>query len=84
MRDYVIRLLRDQRISVGMEGDEHDLPYALESIGHQPFMFSSDFPHEVNADLVSQQIQNVRDLTTSDESAAPAILGGNAAHFFRI
>lgn len=81
MRDYVIRLIRDQRIAVGMEGDEHDLPYALECIGHQPFMFSSDFPHEVNEALVSQEIQHVRDL---DEDASAAILGGNAARFFGI
>jgi predicted TIM-barrel fold metal-dependent hydrolase len=82
MRDYILGLVRDGRIAVGMEGDEPDLAYAVKKIGSEPFMFSSDFPHEVNAGIVREEIGRLRDDPETSDEAKRAILGGNAARFF--
>ena len=84
MRQYVLDLIEHQRIGVGMEGSEFDLPHAVTQVGRHAFMFSSDFPHEVNASLVTREIQNLREMEPIDENVRRAILGGNALRFFNM
>jgi len=80
--DYIIGLAREGRITVGMEGDEPDLAYAVQTQGSEPIMFSSNFPHEVNGTIVSEEIGHLRDDPQTSDEAKRAILGGNAARFF--
>ena len=48
--DYIKRHVDEGRIFIGVEGDELTLPFAVSIVGNKPFIFSSDFPHEVNND----------------------------------
>jgi predicted TIM-barrel fold metal-dependent hydrolase len=45
-------------------------------------MFSSDFPHEVNAQTVLKEIRELREREEISEAAKEAILRGNAARFY--
>jgi len=80
--DYVIRHVRAGRIAVGVEGDEPALPYAVKVTGREAFIYSSDFPHEVNVDTVRAEIEELLandELSDEDKSA---ILHGNSARFY--
>jgi uncharacterized protein len=83
MREYILELVAQGRIAVGIEGDERDLPYALETVGPGAFMFSSDFPHEVSAETVRHELDELE----ANEDVAPdvkaAILAGNAERFYQ-
>ena len=59
VKDYVRDLVQAGRIVVGIEGGEADLPYAIKVAGAEAFIFSSDFPHEVNAQTVQKEIREL-------------------------
>jgi uncharacterized protein len=80
--DYIRGLIRAGRIVVGIEGGEADLAYAISVAGAEAFMFSSDFPHEVNAETVQREIRELREREEISEQAKNAILRGNAARFY--
>ena len=67
---------------VGVAGDELTLPFAISITGNAPYLFSSDFPHEVNSETCKAAIgavQNHGALIATDKAA---ILGNNAARFY--
>jgi alkyl hydroperoxide reductase subunit AhpF len=80
--DYVGGLVRDGRLVVGIEGGESDLPYAIKVAGEQAFVFSSDFPHEVNTHTVQREIRELRKNEEISSAAKEAVLYGNAARFY--
>jgi len=80
--DYVRGLIRDGRLVVGIEGGESDLPYAIKVAGEQAFVFSSDFPHEVNTHTVQKEIRELRENEEISAAAKEAILSRNAATFY--
>ncbi len=80
--DYVRKLVEDGRLVVGIEGGESDLPYAVKVGGEGAFIFSSDFPHEVNTHTVQKEIRELRENEEINASAKEAILYGNAARFY--
>ena len=80
--DYVRKLVEDGRLVVGIEGGESDLPYAIKVGGEGAFIFSSDFPHEVNTHTVQKEIRELRENEEISASAKEAILYGNAATFY--
>jgi predicted TIM-barrel fold metal-dependent hydrolase len=82
VRDYIRGLIQTGRLVVGIEGGESDLPYAVKIAGEQAFMFSSDFPHEVNTQTVRKEIQELRGSKELSEKAKNAILYSNAARFY--
>jgi predicted TIM-barrel fold metal-dependent hydrolase len=62
----------ENRIFVGVEGDELMLPFAVSVVGNKPFIFSSDFPHEVNNDTCKEELEELAEnkrLTTEDKDA---------------
>jgi len=69
---------------VGIEGGETDLGYAIQVAGEQAFMFSSDFPHEVNVHTVKKEIDELRENNGISDSAKRAILRDNAERFYRL
>jgi len=82
--DYIIRHIKAGQIFVGCEGDEPLLAQAVKIVGAEPFMFSSDFPHEVNAELCQHEIEELlenEELTAADKEA---ILHTNAARFYNL
>lgn len=82
--DYFRKQLREGRIFVGFDCDDDGLGTAIKKGGREPFLFGSDFPHEVfDATKCRHEIDELLerdDLTTTDKEAA---LGGNALRFYR-
>ena len=81
---YLRDLIEAGRLVVGIEGGETDLAYAIKVAGEKAFMFSSDFPHEVNTHTVKQEIRELREREEISGAAKQAILGGNAARFYSL
>jgi hypothetical protein len=82
--DYVIRHAKAGRIYVGVEGDEPALAYAVKVAGPEAFVYSSDFPHEVNLTSVRGEIE---ELLENEELTAPekeAILSKNAERLYKL
>lgn len=82
--DYIRALVQAGRLVVGIEGGETDLGYAIQVAGEQAFMFSSDFPHEVNVHTVKKEIDELRENNGISDSAKRAILRDNAERFYRL
>jgi predicted TIM-barrel fold metal-dependent hydrolase len=80
--DYIRGLVQAGRLVVGIEGGESDLPYAIQVAGDGAFMFSSDFPHEVNTQTVQKEIRELSQREGISAAAKDAILRGNAARFY--
>jgi uncharacterized protein len=81
---YICALVQAGRLVVGIEGGETDLPYAIHVAGERAFMFSSDFPHEVNTQTVRREIHELCEREGISEAAKAAILCGNAARFYEL
>jgi len=83
-RDYFKEQLRKGRIFVGFDCDDDGLGTAVKKGGQEPFLFGSDFPHEVfDATKCRHEIDELLardDLTQAEKEAA---LGGNALRFYR-
>ena len=82
--DYLRELIEAGRLVVGIEGGESDLAYAIKVAGEQAFMFSSDFPHEVNVHTVKKEIRDLCEREEISDGAKRAILSGNASRFYRL
>ena len=82
--EYIRRLIQAGRLAVGIEGGETDLAYAIKVAGEQAFMFSSDFPHEVNVHTVRKEIRELCEREEISEAAKQAILRTNAARFYKL
>ncbi|HSK31310.1 MAG TPA: amidohydrolase family protein [Candidatus Limnocylindria bacterium] len=80
--DYIRGLVKAGRLVVGIEGGESDLPYAVKVAGEHAYMFSSDFPHEVNVHTVRKEIRELQENEALTEGAKQAILRSNAARFY--
>ncbi len=79
--DVIVELLASGRIVLGCEGGERDLAYVSQRVGHAPFMYSSDFPHEVDARSCAHELDELAELPLSATDRA-AILEGNARAFY--
>jgi predicted TIM-barrel fold metal-dependent hydrolase len=82
--DYFKKQLLEGRIFVGFDCDDDGLGTAVKKGGREPFLFGSDFPHEVfDAAKCRHEIDELLerdDLTQEDKEA---VLGGNALSFYR-
>jgi hypothetical protein len=81
---YTAELLSAGRIFVGCEGEEPALAYAISEVGHSPFMFSSDYPHEVTVESCKDEIEEVIENKEVSDEAKQAILAHNAERFYRL
>lgn len=82
--DYIVRHIGEGRIFVGCEGSEPDLAHAIQRVGNEPFIYSSDFPHEVNNEFCKGELREImenQDLTEADKAA---VLHRNAKRFYRL
>jgi predicted TIM-barrel fold metal-dependent hydrolase len=82
--DYLRALIQAGRLVVGIEGGETDLAYAIRVAGEHAFMFSSDFPHEVNVHTVKKEIHELCEREEISQAAKQAILRNNAARFYKL
>jgi uncharacterized protein len=79
---YVLEQIAAGRLFVGCEGSEPLLPHAVQVVGNAPFMYSSDFPHEVSPAMCRAELDELlaQDALTAADKAA--ILYGNAERFY--
>jgi predicted TIM-barrel fold metal-dependent hydrolase len=82
MSDYINRHIDEDRIWIGVEGDELTLPFAVQVTGNKPYIFSSDFPHEVNNETCREEIAELRDNPSLTAADKEAVLSGNAVRFY--
>ena len=82
--DYILRQVQAGRLFVGVEGDEPDLPYAVAKVGNGPFMYSSDFPHEVNTETCREALAEIVENEELSQEDKAAILHGNAERFYKL
>ena len=80
--DYICRHIDEGRIFVGCEGDELALADAVRIVGSKPFLYSSDFPHEVNSMTCKQEIKNLLENEKLTDVNKNAILSGNAGRLY--
>lgn len=74
----------DGHVFIGCEGNEKALAYAIERVGPGPFMFASDFPHEISIDNCSEEIDEILERTDLPEEHKQAVLGDNARRFYNV
>ncbi|MBI3552409.1 MAG: amidohydrolase [Elusimicrobia bacterium] len=74
--------LASGRIFIGCEGNEQSLAYQVGRVGDQPFLFASDFPHEIGPEDCRREARGIADSKTLSSKAKRAILQGNARRFY--
>ncbi|MBI3744285.1 MAG: amidohydrolase [Chloroflexi bacterium] len=84
VRDYIKRHVEAGRIYIGSEGDEPSLPHAISMLGNRPFLFSSDFPHEVTNETCKEEIHELQENEALTDADKDAVLGGNAVRFYNL
>ena len=82
--DYVCRHIDEDRIFVGVEGDELSIAEAVRVVGNKPFLFSSDYPHEVDAATCKHELQELEENEELSDDDKDAILFRNAQRFYRL
>jgi len=75
---------RSGRVFVGCEGNEKALAYAIERVGPEPFMFASDFPHEIPLDHCMREINEILERGDIKNEHKAMILGENARRFYQL
>ena len=56
---YIKRNIREGVLFIGCEGEEPELAYAISEVGADPFVFSTDYPHEVTAEMCRHEIEEL-------------------------
>jgi len=82
--DYITRHIKAGRIFVGCEGDEPDIAHAIKRVGNGPFVYSSDFPHEVNNEFCKKEIREMMENAELTEADRAAVLYRNAQRFYKL
>jgi predicted TIM-barrel fold metal-dependent hydrolase len=83
-RKYIKSLIADDRIYLGIETEELTLPFALQVVGNRPFLYSSDFPHEVTLESCRHDIGELMESTLISEDDKLAMLHRNAERFYQL
>jgi predicted TIM-barrel fold metal-dependent hydrolase len=84
LTDYLRKHVREGRLYIGCEGNEPSLAEAVRELGEEAYVYSSDFPHEVNNAICKAELLELQRNEDLSESAKEAILHGNAERFYRL
>ena len=78
------KLVKDGRLYLGIETEELTMPFAIKIVGNTPFLYSSDFPHEVTHESCKHDLGELMesDEITADDKAA--MLWRNAETFYKL
>jgi predicted TIM-barrel fold metal-dependent hydrolase len=82
--DYLATLAGDGRLVIGCEGEEAELPRGVELLGSGAFMFSSDFPHEVSAQMCKEELAEIQESSALSGAQKHDILAESARRFYRL
>ena len=72
------------QIYLSVEGFDKSLKHAIKRIGHQSFMYSTDFPHEVSSVDIIKELGHLIERTDLTNKQKSALLEDNARRFYRI
>lgn len=81
---YLADLASRGRFVVGCEGEEPDLVRGVELIGSGAFMFSSDFPHEVSAEMCKEELSEILGHPRLSQGQKDDLLGRTALRFYAL
>lgn len=79
---YLRKHVAEGRLYVGCEGDEPAIAEAIRQIGSEAFVFSSDFPHEVNNAMCKEEIAELQAHPLLSAADKENVLWRNAARFY--
>jgi predicted TIM-barrel fold metal-dependent hydrolase len=79
---YIMRHVKAGRIFVGVEGEEPDLAHAVRTLGAEAFVFSTDFPHEVNVATCRHEVEEILENDALSDDAKRKIFFENASRFY--
>jgi uncharacterized protein len=82
--DYILRHIDDGQIFVGCEGEELSIAEAVRITGNKPYIFSTDYPHEVDAQTCKHELEELRENTQLTAVDKDAILFGNAQRCYQL
>ncbi len=82
--EYLARHIDAGQIFVGCEGEEPDIAHAIKRIGNKPWVFSSDYPHEVNNEFCKHEINEFLENDEISDADKAAFLHGNARRFYNL
>jgi uncharacterized protein len=80
---YIVQQIQEGRFFVGCETEELTMRFALEVVGNQPFIYSSDFPHEVTNQSCKHDIEELVESDELSQQDKEAILHTNAERFYK-
>ncbi|HXG52175.1 MAG TPA: amidohydrolase family protein [candidate division Zixibacteria bacterium] len=81
--DYLKKQIADDRFFLGVETEELTMPFAVRVVGNKPFLYSSDFPHEVTNESCKHDIGHLLESEAISAEDKAAMLHGNAERFYR-
>lgn len=81
---YVRGLITKGRLVVGCEGNEEAIAFSAALLGSNPFMYSSDFPHEVTIEGCKKELEALKTNETIGVADKAAVLHGNARSLYRM
>lgn len=81
---YVKALIEAERFYVGIETEELTLPFAMKIVGNKPWLYSSDFPHEVTLESCKHDIEELMESDEMTGEDKAAMLYRNAERFYRL
>jgi predicted TIM-barrel fold metal-dependent hydrolase len=84
VKRHVEDYLKEGRVFVGCEGNEKALAYAVDRFGPEPFMFASDFPHEISIANCREEIDEILERPDLPDGHKQAILADNARRFYKL
>jgi len=82
--EYIIRQIQADRFFIGCETEELTMPFALKIVGNKPFIYSSDFPHEVTNQSCKHDIGALMESEELTQEDKEAILYRNAQRFYKL
>jgi predicted TIM-barrel fold metal-dependent hydrolase len=80
--EYIRKHVKEGRLFVGCEGDEPSLTHAVSLVGSEMFVYSSDFPHEVNNEMCKHEIDELIEAPGMTAQDKENILHANAERFY--
>ncbi|MGH7811296.1 MAG: hypothetical protein ACREP5_13555, partial [Candidatus Binatia bacterium] len=84
IKDYINRHIDEGRIFVGCEGEELSISEAVSITGNKPYVFSTDYPHEVDAETCKHELEELRENRALTQNDKDAILFRNSERFYQL
>ena len=77
-------LIKEGRVYLGIETEELTLPFAIKTVGNKPFLYSSDFPHEVTNESCKHDLGELMESNEISDDDKAAMLWRNAETFYKL